>query len=146
MMSYTTGKTDARKKFAEIFTPPGVVFQMILADGVRECVKDVDKTILDPSCGEGQFPCCELVWKMFYNLDTLDETISLRALKSLYGIDIQPTSVAKTREHLLQTIQDAYKFFTGEEFTRLDEARAIVEENFICGDFLKFSNPQQTLF
>ena len=146
MMSYTGSKG----KFAEVFTPAGIVFDMILQDGMRPVLMDVQKTILDPAVGEGQFPCAELVWKMFYNLDTLDEATALLALDSLYGIDIQPTSVAKAREHLLLTIRDAYKFFTLKEFTRMDEARAIVDERIIVGDFLKlakeWTNPQLSLF
>lgn len=137
-------------KFAEVFTPPGVVFFMILQDGVRACVADVDKTILDPACGHGQFPCCELVWKMFFGLDKLSEDFVLRAIKSLHGIDIQATSVETTKNHLIQTACDAFKFFTGNEFTRTDEARKILDENFICGDSIKimreWANPQQSLF
>lgn len=148
MMTYATRGKE--KSHAEVFTPAGIVFDMILQDGLRPVLMDVQKTILDPAVGEGQFPCAELVWKMFYNLDALDEATALLALDSLYGIDIQPTSVAKAREHLLLTIRDAYKFFTGKEFTRTDEARAIVGERIIIGDSLKimrqWANPQLSLF
>lgn len=150
MMTYATASKDNSRKFAEVFTPAGVVFDMILQEGLRDCLKGLDKTILDPAVGEGQFPCAELVWKMFYNLDTLDEGKALIALDSLYGVDIQPASVAKAREHLLLTIRDAYQFFTDEEFTRMDEARAIVDERIIEGDSLKimrqWANPQLSLF
>lgn len=148
MMTYATRGKE--KSHAEVFTPAGIVFDMILQDGLRPVLMDVQKTILDPAVGEGQFPCAELVWKMFYNLDNLDEATALLALDSLYGIDIQPTSVTKAREHLLLTIRDAYKFFTGKEFTRTDEARAIVDERIIIGDSLKimrqWANPQLSLF
>ena len=148
MMTYATRGKE--KSHAEVFTPAGIVFDMILQDGLRPVLMDVQKTILDPATGEGQFPCAELVWKMFYNLDNLDEATALLALDSLYGIDIQPTSVAKAREHLLLTIRDAYKFFTGKEFTRTDEARAIVDKRIIGGDSLKimrqWANPQLSLF
>lgn len=137
MMPYTTQKTDAYHKHAEIFTPPGVVALMVLEDGIRACVRDVDKTIFDPACGHGQFPCFALACKLFYGVDRLDEDIALRALQSLYGIDIQQSSVDATKRHLLQTLTDSYKFFTGNEFTRLAEATDIVNENFICGDSLK---------
>lgn len=137
-MPYTTVKTDAYKKHAEVFTPAGIVFEMILNDGIRDCVKGVDKTILDPAVGHGQFPCAELVWKMFYNLDTLDEEKAIRALASLHGIDIQAASVDACKENLKSTLADAYEFFTGKKFSLptelLDE---ILEENFIVGDSLK---------
>lgn len=139
MMSYAVKSKGNVKKFAEVFTPAGVVFEMILQDGMRSVLMDVEKTILDPACGEGQFPCAELVWKMFYNLDVLNETTALLALNRLYGVDLQPSSVIKTKEHLLLTLKDAYRFFTGEEFTATDEARAIVDERIIEGDFLKLA-------
>ena len=137
MMTYTTEKTDAYHKHAEVFTPPGVVFSMILQDSIRSCVADVDKTILDPAVGEGQFTCGELVWKLFFGLDRLNEEFVLRAIKSLHAIDIQPTSVEIAKQHMIKTACDAYKFFTGKEFTRTDDARKILDENFICGDSLK---------
>jgi len=137
MMPYTTAKTDAYKKHAEVFTPPGLVAFMVLTDGVRDCVRSVDKTIFDPACGHGQFPCFELVCKLFYQIGNLDEEIALRALKSLYGMDIQQSSVDATKRHMIQSLVSAYKFFTGNDFTRFDEAAAIVDENFICDDSLK---------
>lgn len=139
MMPYTTEKTDASKKYAEVFTPPGVVFYMTLQDDVRNGIRDVDKTVLDPCCGHGQFPCAALVCKLFYQVGKLDEELALRVLKSIYGIDIQPESVEITRRHMLAALTDAFKFFTGDDFTRLDEATAIVNENFICEDFLGLS-------
>ena len=148
MMTY--GVAGKQKSHAEVFTPAGLVFEMILQDGLREVLKDVDKTILDPAVGEGQFPCAELVMKLFYNIERLDEELALRALKSLYGIDIQEWSVERARAHLLLTLQDAYRFFTGKEFTRLDEAQEIVGRNMIIGDSLKllkeWANPQGALF
>ena len=150
MMPVDTISKEQVAKFAEVFTPPGVVFYMILQDGIRACVADVDKTILDPACGHGQFPCSELVWKMFFGLDKLSEDFVLRAIKSLHGIDIQATSVETTKNHLIQTACDAFKFFTGNEFTRTDDARKILDENFICGDSLKITHEwadrQQSLF
>ena len=155
MMSYSTAaekkdKTSAYHKHAEVFTPAGVVFFMIMQDGVRECLQGIDKTIFDPTVGEGQFPCAELVCKMFYNLQSLNEATALIALASLYGMDIQPSSVDKTHKHLLQTLCVAYKFFTGEDFTEIDVAKEIIQKNFWQGDSIKqmekWINPQLELF
>ena len=139
MMPYTTGKTDAYKKYSEVFTPPGIVFYMTLQKDLLDGISDVDKTVLDPCCGHGQFPCAALVCKLFYQVGRLDEDVALRVLKSIYGIDIQPASVEITRRHMLAALTDAYKFFTGNNFTRLAEATAVVNENFICDDFLGLS-------
>lgn len=150
MMSYCWTSKDKVKNHAEVFTPAGTVFDMVTQEGIRDCLKDVDKTIFDPAVGEGQFPCAELVWKMFYNIEKLDENVALRALKSLYGMDIQSVSVDKARAHLLATIFDAYEFFTGKNFDRLYDAVKIISQNIQCGDSLKFmkdlSAPQQSLF
>ena len=131
MMSYGTGD-----KKSVVYTPAGLVFQMILQPEMRECLQ-LDKTIFDLAVGEGQFPCAELVLKLFYNLDGLDEEKALRALKSLYGADIQAASVAKAKAHLRQTLGDAYKYFTGEEFSRWAEADEIIAKNFYQADSLK---------
>ena len=150
MMTYATKTKDNVKKFAEVFTPAGVAFEMVLQESLRPLLRDVDKTFFDPSVGEGQFPCTELVLKLFFNVERLNEDLALRALKSLHGVDIQASSVETARNHLIQTLTDSYRYFTGKEFTRLDEARAIVNENIFVGDFLKlaekWSNPQLSLF
>ena len=150
MMTYTIEHGDAYKNYAEVFTPPGVVFLMVLQDGIRDNVRDVDKTIFDPAVGEGQFPCAELVLKMFYQLDKLDENLAVRALASLYGVDIQASSVDKTTSHLIASLRMAYRFFTGKEFTAADDVTDFLCENFIVGDSLKlmekWANPQQSLF
>ena len=141
------------KKFGEVFTPPGVVFEMILQDGIRPMLQDVDKTILDPATGHGQFPCSELVWKMFYNIDRLDEETTLRALNSLFAIDLQPQSVNIAKNHLKATLADSFKFFTGKDFPMSDLEPLIdniLDKNFFTGDAIKIMNgwlnPQQSLF
>ena len=150
-MSYCSADKKKVKSLAEVFTPAGVVFQMCLQKDIRPLLQDVDKTALDPAVGQGQFPCAELVLKLFFNVDKqLNEEIALRALKSLYGVDIQSSSVDKTRKHLIATLTDSYKYFTGKNFSRLVDAKAIVNDNFFQGDFLKISNqwtnPQLSLF
>ena len=149
MMTYNMISKENSKKFAEVFTPAGTVFEMLIPT-CNDLLRHPDKTVFDPAVGEGQFPCAELVLKLFFNVERLDEELALRALKSLYAMDIQATSVVKARNHLIATLQDAFRFFTGNEFTRLDEARAIVEKNIMVGDSLKamqiWANPQQSLF
>lgn len=153
MMPLATISKSQVKNHAEVFTPVGVVFEMILQDGIRPLLQDIDKTILDPAVGHGQFPCAELVWKLFYSIDRLDEETALRALASLYAIDIQPQSVAFAKNHLKATLADAYKFFTDKDFPMSDlepTVNQILDTNIICGDSLKIMNawlnPQQSLF
>lgn len=141
MMSYCTvskNKKDKVKKFAEVFTSAGVVFEMCLQEGLREVISNVDKTIFDPAVGEGQFPCAELVLKMFFNVERLDEEIALRALNSLYGMDIQQASVDKAHAHLIATLRDAFFFFTGKNFSEFESAKEIVADHITCGDSLAY--------
>ena len=149
MMPYTLRKTEAYYRYAEVFTPPGIVFEMLLKPFIRQ-LHNPDVTLFDPAVGHGQFPCAVLVLKLFFNIERLDEDLALRALKSLYGMDIQLPSVEKARVHLIQTLQDAFKYFTGKDFSRLDEARAIVETNIMHGDSLAYmkrlTEPQLSLF
>ena len=140
MMSYCSKSKDSVKKYAEVFTPPGVVFQMILAPEFIELLKNLNQTFFDPCVGEGQFPCAELVLKMFYNVDNLNADNALAALSSLHGMDIQAKSVNKCRAHMLVTFCDAYKFFTDTDFSpsTLDKAIPIILQNFNAGDSLEF--------
>ena len=138
MMSYCTVSKEKVKAHGEVFTPAGVVFEMVMQGGLKKIIRDVDKTIFDPAVGEGQFPCAELVMKMFCQIENLDEETALRALKSLYGMDIQELSVLKAQTHLLMTIYDTYKFFTGKKITCIDEAGSIVAKNIMIGDSLDY--------
>ena len=138
MMTYNAVSADKVKKHAEVFTPAGVVFKMLMSDEIIPTLKNVCKPIFDPATGEGQFPCAELVLKMFYNLDKLDETTALKALGSLYAMDNQSVNIDKARAHLLATIFDAYEFFTDKSFDNLGGAVNIILQNTKCGDSLKF--------
>ena len=60
-----------------------------------DLLKELEKTFFDPCVGEGQFPCAELVLKMFYNVERLNADNALVALKSLHGMDIQAVNVEK---------------------------------------------------
>lgn len=150
MMTYGVKSKSNAKKFAEVFTPPHTVFLMILQPELRPLLADVDKTIFDPATGQGQFPCCELVWKLFFNCDRLNEAIALRALESLYAADIQSKSIETAKTHMLTTLQAAYKFFSSEDFVQMKAAREILDKNFIVGDSLQlmniWTNPQLSLF
>lgn len=140
MMSYCTTSKEKVKKFAEVFTPAGVVFEMCLQDGLHKVVSNVDATIFDPAVGEGQFPCTELVLKMFFNLYQLDEEIAFKALNSLYGMDIQQSSVDKAHAHLLATLLDAFKFFKDKEFSQsaIDAAKELINDHIVCGNSLEY--------
>lgn len=137
----TMGQGSSRdnvRDFAEVFTPPATVFEMLLLPDIRDVLEDIDQPICDPCCGQGQFPAAALVLKMFYNIDRLDGRTALRALWHLYGIDIQQESVNECREHMFATLCDALEFLTGKKLTaeEIMYGWAIIERHFIQGDSL----------
>lgn len=138
MMTYHKETKEKVKSHGEVFTPPGVVFQMVLQPGLREDLRNPEKTFFDPCVGEGQFSTAELVLKMFYNVDKLNSENVLTIFNSIHGMDIQEESVLKCKEHMLKTLNDAYKFFVGENFTENKFAEFIINKNFKTDDSLEF--------
>lgn len=137
-MMIATSKSKERVKAGEVFTPATTVFEMILQPWIRDVISDLDKTVLDPACGQGQFSCTELFFKMFFNLDKLDDSNALRALYSLKAIDIRKDNVAECKKHLLETFDQAYYYLLGKPTS--DElfylAYCIVDNIVIQGDSL----------
>ena len=136
---------DGVKIFAEVFTPAHVVFFMLLQPhfiNEGEPLRDLDKTIFDPCCGQGQFGCAEVVLKMFYNCLELPPNeradAVLRILLSIYGMDIQEKSCRKARKHFLLTVQDAYKYFFNEDFPAMMEAAVIINNRVQCGNSIEY--------
>lgn len=142
MMTYGT-KSDERRRFnGEVFTPPGVVFNMVMT--VNEFLPDMTRKFFDPCVGEGQFSCAELVLKMFYSVDKLNEENALTILGSIFGTDIQGDNIDQARANMLNTFCDAYQFFTGNEISdpTLDKAIWIIAHNFQIGDGLEVLKAQ----
>lgn len=142
---------EKAKTHGEVFTPPQVTFKMMMLSDVRDVLLDVERVLFDPFVGQGQFPATELVLRLFFNIERLDEVFALKALASLYGVDIQAESIDECRAHMLATICEAYEFFTGRPFTKVLEAAAIIRRNFIVGDSpemlsAKAPSRQPTLF
>jgi hypothetical protein len=93
------------KATAEVFTPDGLVQEILdkLFHLSPEIFEDPSKTVLDPSCGDGQF----LVWVVLYkliqgNYDLLgdDEIMQMdvteefkQALSTVYGVDLMEDNV-----------------------------------------------------
>ena len=111
---------------------------------VNEILPDMHKTLFDPCVGEGQCPCAELVLKMFYSVDKLNEENALTILSSIFGMDIQSDNVDQARAHMLNTFCDAYEYFTGEKISDSisDKAIRIIAHNFQVGDSLEFMKTQ----
>ena len=118
------------KDFAEVFTPKHIVKDM--CDLVpAEMWVSVDTTFLEPACGTGNF-LVEILERKFKLCENWED--GLRALKSVYGMDIQKDNCEETKQRLF----DMYiaKFPKSPAVSGLIAAQ-ILERNIVCGNFIK---------
>ena len=118
------------KDFAEVFTPKHIVKDM--CDLVpEEMWVNIDATFLEPACGTGNF-LVEILERKFKLCQSWED--GLRALKSVYGIDIQMDNVIEARQRLF----DMYiaKFPKSPALSGIMAAQ-ILASNIVCGDFIK---------
>ena len=116
--------------FGEVFTPAHIVKDM--CDLVpEEMWVNIDTTFLEPACGTGNF-LVEILERKFKLCQSWED--GLRALKSVYGIDIQMDSVIEARQRLF----DMYiaKFPKSPALSGIMAAQ-ILASNIVCGDFIK---------
>lgn len=118
------------KDFAEVFTPKHIVKDM--CDLVpAEMWVSIDITFLEPACGNGNF-LAEILERKFKLCENWED--GLRALKSIYGMDIQQDNVEEAKERLF----DMYikQYLKAPAISGLIAAQ-ILERNIVCGDFIK---------
>lgn len=117
--SYMEGVERNRNRIeqtGEVFTPTEYVQHML--DKINPIVfSDSEKTVLEPSCGDGQFLGEVLIRKLQNGIDF--ET----ALSTIYGVDLMQDNVELCRERLLCGREDL---------------RHIVERNIVCADALRY--------
>ena len=123
-------------KYGEVFTAEREVNAML--DLVNEECKRIDSRFLEPACGDGNFLAEILRRKLktakwYANDPTEYWDWSVRAIESLYGIDIQRDNVEATRERLWNIWFSAYEAPDCELQERVSDA---LKRNIVCGDFL----------
>ncbi len=104
------------KATGEVFTPTPLVQEM-LDQIAPEMFADPDKTVLDPTCGDGQFLSEVLIRKVESGIDFE------QALSTIYGVDLMPDNVKLCRDRLLCGRKDL---------------RHIVKQNIVCADALTY--------
>lgn len=117
--SYMSGvqRTQQRiKATGEVFTPT-ILVQEMLDQLPKDFFVDSSKTVLDNSCGDGQF-LGEILIRKIEHGSTLEQ-----ALSTIYGVDLMPDNVAECQKRLLCGREDL---------------RHIVEQNIICADALRY--------
>ena len=118
------------KDFAEVFTPKHIVKDM--CDLVpAEMWVNVDTTFLEPACGTGNF-LVEILERKFKLCENWED--GLRALKSVYGVDIQQDNVEEAKGRLFEMY--IKRFPKSPAISGLIAAQ-ILENNIVCGNFIK---------
>jgi hypothetical protein len=108
------------KATGEVFTPLIIITKKLndLESYDPNIFKDVTKTFLEPSCGDGNF-LSEVLIRKIENGSTFEQ-----ALSTIYGVDLMQDNVDLCRDRLLCGREDL---------------RHIVEQNIYQADALKFS-------
>lgn len=124
-----------------------------LVSDMLSCVKDeierIDSRVLEPACGDGNFLDAILRNKLRtvvrkYGHSRIDfEFYILRALMSLYGVEIDPNVVLICRNRLkLSTKSYFLQKFTDSQWLALEPlVDYVLKTNILCGDALSLTIP-----
>ena len=104
------------KSTSEVFTPTDLV-QACLDEIDQTIFKDAESSMIDRSCGDGQFLGEVLIRKVENGIDFES------ALSTIYGVDLMPDNVKLCQDRLLCGREDL---------------KHIVEQNIVCADALRY--------
>lgn len=129
LTDYEQSRNNRRKGIggtAEFFTPYTIVKRM--CDKVSdEDWADPNKTFLEPSFGSGQF-----IIYMIYN--RLQHGVDWKtALNTMWGVELMEDNVYECKQRVCDMLTQLCEDFNE------DEARAIMDNNFVCSDFFKWN-------
>lgn len=105
------------KGFGEVFTPDSIVNDMLTTidnEIKKECITEseyITKTYLEPACGNGNFIIRILDRKLgvISRLPIEQQQLAIvKAVSSIYGIDIQEDNIKETKERMLQLIKNGF--------------------------------------
>ncbi len=145
-----SARIKSRKRVAEhgeVFTPAWLVSDM--CDLVAAECERIESRFLEPACGNGNFLAEVLRRKLAtcarkYKGPLLRpdfERASIKALMSIYGVELLADNVEECRERLYQIWNDAYSAICGREAN--DNCRAvarfILKANILCGNALSMT-------
>lgn len=130
-------KTDKRierhKVTQEDFTPNEIIKLMVMDLG-DEYYTDFSKTILDTSCGIGNI----LVYVLNKRLEqTTDFMEGLKAIKTLYGVELMADNVEECRQRLYDTITTKYPEIKDNKLYD-DGLKTLLKNRIVWHDSLKF--------
>lgn len=152
---------DNVREYGEVFTPDSIVNDML--DLVDNAMKDdnltpeeyITKTYLEPSCGDGQFLIRILDRKLVSIVNGIAkenwELATLRALSTIYGVDIQQINIDQSKRRMMELLKNGtvntfdlpnkeIKNFTKIELNWTHELERVIQyildKNIVCGDSL----------
>lgn len=108
----------------EVFTPAWLVKQM--CDLLPPEMWEKEKTFLEPCCGSGNF-LVEMLSRKLERCRTRDD--ALKALGSIYGMDILPDNVEDSRRRM--------KMIWAAKWPMGEDVEDILQRNVICADSLQ---------
>lgn len=117
MSDFTKKHTHkAKKERGEVFTPESLVIEM-LSKLPDIFFTSADKTMLDNSCGNGNFLAKILEYRMKNGIS------HLYSLKTIYGIELDPVNTIECRNRLSLGSKDA-------------EIWKVLKHNIVCANAL----------
>lgn len=125
-------KSKARvRERGEVYTAEREVKAMCDLIPKDEIWSDITKTFLEPACGNGNFLAEIFKRKLRYCKDERD---GLKAMNSIFGIDVMQDNVLESRLRLFVMYNEA---FPRASELAIKTAAKILAQNIICGDSLK---------
>lgn len=133
MSEKLTKSKDRIKKYGEVYTPMHIVKKMcdMLGEEDPEVWTVIDKTVLEPACGNGNF-LVEILDRKLKLCHSVGD--GLLALRCIYGIDIQPDNIEESRQRMFNMFVNA---FPEASLRDIVSAEMILENNIICGNSLE---------
>lgn len=134
----------------EVFTNEREVNAML--DMVKKEASDISSTFLEPACGNGNF-LIEILSRKLKKAQRLSQKghllyclYSLRAVASIYGVDIQQDNIDEAKTRLYDLFFVRYvKLFNTQPPEVLQRAMfTIMDRNIQCGNTLTFSGSNGT--
>lgn len=105
------------RKYGEVYTPEWVVKMM--CDNLPPEAWDADHTILEPTCGNGNF-LVEITRRKMARCRNREE--ACKALNTVYGIDLLHDNVQESRDRMQAVVSE---FFPGLDVSDILERRII---------------------
>lgn len=127
MAKYGKSSSGRDRTATEVFTPEWLVMQM--CDELQRQDGDVfapERTFLEPTCGDGNF-VVEILRRKFERCRMRKDYTT--ALKSVYGLDIQPDNIAECIRRVTALCEQYFK-------PTKDELQ-IINDHYIMCDSLK---------